>query len=71
MKSLRSDAQLAARLGRDIVTGVFPDRSLMRSAAEMGALDTVLPLLGRSHPRQGKDEGETVRQSDDVPARCL
>ena len=35
--SRRSDAQLAARLGRDIVTGVFPPGSLLPSAAEMGA----------------------------------
>ncbi|MGA2485592.1 MAG: FadR/GntR family transcriptional regulator [Roseiarcus sp.] len=33
----RSDAQLAARLGRDIVNGVFPAGSLLPSAAEMGA----------------------------------
>jgi DNA-binding FadR family transcriptional regulator len=33
----RADAQLAARLGRDIVTGVFPPGSLLPSAAEMGA----------------------------------
>jgi DNA-binding FadR family transcriptional regulator len=32
----RSDAQLAARLGRDIVNGVFPAGSLLPSAAEMG-----------------------------------
>jgi GntR family galactonate operon transcriptional repressor len=32
----RSDPQLAARLGRDIVTGVFPPGSLLPSAAEMG-----------------------------------
>jgi DNA-binding FadR family transcriptional regulator len=32
----RADAQLAARLGRDIVTGVFPPGSLLPSAAEMG-----------------------------------
>lgn len=32
----RSDAQLAARLGREIVTGVFPPGSLLPSAAEMG-----------------------------------
>jgi len=36
MPSRRSDAQLAARLGRDIVTGVFPPGSLLPSAAEMG-----------------------------------
>ncbi len=36
MPSPRSDAQLAARLGRDIVTGVFPPGSLLPSAAEMG-----------------------------------
>jgi GntR family galactonate operon transcriptional repressor len=35
--SRRSDAQLAARLGRDIVNGVFPAGSLLPSAAEMGA----------------------------------
>jgi len=35
--SHRSDAQLAARLGRDIVNGVFPAGSLLPSAAEMGA----------------------------------
>jgi DNA-binding FadR family transcriptional regulator len=34
--SRRSDAQLAARLGRDIVNGVFPPGSLLPSAAEMG-----------------------------------
>jgi GntR family galactonate operon transcriptional repressor len=34
--SRRSDAQLAARLGRDIVNGVFPAGSLLPSAAEMG-----------------------------------
>jgi DNA-binding FadR family transcriptional regulator len=34
--SRRADAQLAARLGRDIVTGVFPPGSLLPSAAEMG-----------------------------------
>jgi DNA-binding FadR family transcriptional regulator len=34
--SLRSEAQLAARLGRDIVSGVFPAGSLLPSAAEMG-----------------------------------
>jgi len=33
----RADAQLAARLGRDIVNGVFPAGSLLPSAAEMGA----------------------------------
>jgi len=33
----RSDALLAARLGRDIVNGVFPAGSLLPSAAEMGA----------------------------------
>ncbi len=33
----RSDAQLAARLGRDIVNGVFPAGLLLPSAAEMGA----------------------------------
>ena len=33
----RSDAQLAARLGRDIVNGVFPAGSLLPSSAEMGA----------------------------------
>ena len=32
----RLDAQLAARLGRDIVNGVFPAGSLLPSAAEMG-----------------------------------
>jgi len=31
-----SEAQLAARLGRDIVNGVFPAGSLLPSAAEMG-----------------------------------
>jgi DNA-binding FadR family transcriptional regulator len=36
MPSPRSDAQLAARLGRDIVIGVFPPGSLLPSAAEMG-----------------------------------
>jgi GntR family galactonate operon transcriptional repressor len=35
--SRRSDSQLAARLGRDIVNGVFPAGSLLPSAAEMGA----------------------------------
>ena len=35
--SHRSEAQLAARLGRDIVNGVFPAGSLLPSAAEMGA----------------------------------
>jgi len=35
--SRRSDPQLAARLGRDIVTGVFPPGSLLPSAADMGA----------------------------------
>jgi len=34
--SLRSDLQLAARLGREIVNGVFPAGSLLPSAAEMG-----------------------------------
>jgi DNA-binding FadR family transcriptional regulator len=34
--SRRSDSQLAARLGRDIVNGVFPAGSLLPSAAEMG-----------------------------------
>ena len=34
--SHRSEAQLAARLGRDIVNGVFPAGSLLPSAAEMG-----------------------------------
>ena len=34
--SRRSEAQLAARLGRDIVTGVFPPGTLLPSAAEMG-----------------------------------
>jgi GntR family galactonate operon transcriptional repressor len=34
--SRRSDTQLAARLGRDIVNGVFPAGSLLPSAAEMG-----------------------------------
>ena len=33
----RSDAQLAARLGCDIVKGVFPAGSLLPSVAEMGA----------------------------------
>jgi len=33
----RFDAQLAARLGRDIVSGVFPAGSLLPNAAEMGA----------------------------------
>jgi DNA-binding FadR family transcriptional regulator len=32
----RCDAQLAARLGRDIINGVFPAGSLLPSAAEMG-----------------------------------
>jgi DNA-binding FadR family transcriptional regulator len=36
MPARRADAQLAARLGRDIVTGVFPPGSLLPSAAEMG-----------------------------------
>jgi DNA-binding FadR family transcriptional regulator len=36
MSSIRSDAQLAARLGREIVNGVFPADSLLPSAAEMG-----------------------------------
>jgi GntR family galactonate operon transcriptional repressor len=35
--SRRSDAQLAARLGCDIVNGVFPAGSLLPSVAEMGA----------------------------------
>jgi DNA-binding FadR family transcriptional regulator len=35
--SRRSEAQLAARLGRDIVNGVFPAGSLLPSASEMGA----------------------------------
>jgi len=34
--SHRADAQLAARLGRDIVSGVFPPNVLLPSAAEMG-----------------------------------
>ena len=34
--SSRADAQLAARLGRDIVAGVFPPGSLLPSGAEMG-----------------------------------
>ncbi len=37
MPSPRSDVQLAARLGRDIVNGVFPAGSLLPSAADMGA----------------------------------
>ena len=34
--SRRADVRLAARLGRDIVTGVFPPGSLLPNAAEMG-----------------------------------
>jgi DNA-binding FadR family transcriptional regulator len=34
--SRRAEAQLAARLGRDIVAGVFPPGSLLPSVAEMG-----------------------------------
>ena len=36
VSSLRFEAQLAARLGRDIVNGVFPAGSLLPSAADMG-----------------------------------
>ena len=35
--SHRADAQLAARLGRDIVSGRYPPNALLPSAAEMGA----------------------------------